>query len=151
MAEDFLGYDRTTSSKEILSADFATISFGDEKARLVQSVQGQYGHKVEPRFEAGSSTLYWVNGQPQGNVSMGRVVGTKGWFHEFVGADAACALFKPVTVRLDGDNLCDLDIENGSIKMEDVILQNISFSFSAGQLSISENVTMLVSKMTTST
>jgi hypothetical protein len=150
MAEDFLGYDRTTQSKEILSADFATIAFGDEKAKLVQSVNGSYGHRVEPRFEAGSSTLYWVNGQPSGQVQMGRLVGTKGWFNDFRDSNAACALFQPITVRLDAENNCDYDIEHGTIKMEDVILENINFSYSAGQLDISEQIQLRVSKMSTS-
>jgi hypothetical protein len=147
MAKDFLSYERQTKSKEIFSSDFATVSFGDEKARLVQSVQGNYGHRVEPRYEAGSSALYWVNGQPSGTVNINRLVGTKGWFAGLRDANIACALFKPITVKLDGDGNCDLTAEEDTIKMEDVILQNVAFNFSAGGLDVTESLSFQVSKM----
>lgn len=145
--EDIFGYDRSVNSKEILSADFATLSFGDEKAKLVQQVQGSYQHKVEPRFETGSSALYWVNGQPMGQLQMGSVVGSKGWFQKITEKDAACALLEPITVRLNGDNRCDLEISNDTLKLEDALLQSVNFSFSAGDLDISEQATIMVSKI----
>jgi len=145
--EDIFNYKRSTQAKEILSADFATISFTDEKAKLVSSVQGGYSHTVQPRYEAGSSALYFVNGQPIGNLTIGRLVGSKGWFNYFRNTNVACALLKPITIRLNGDNLCDLSVENDTIKIEDAILQSISFSFGAGGLDITENAQLLFAKM----
>jgi hypothetical protein len=149
MSKDFLSYDRTVKAKEVLSSDFATISFGSEKAKLVQSVRGSYGHKVQPLYEAGSSALYWLNGQPNGQLGMGRVVGSKGWFYYFNNANVACALLEPITIKLDGD-FCDLSTENDTIKLEDSILERVTFSYSAGDLMISENAEMRVSKITVS-
>jgi hypothetical protein len=148
MAEDFLGYDRSVKAKEILSADFAKLQFGDEKAKLVQSVSGTYGHQIQAMYEAGSSALYWVNGQPSGSLQISRVIGSKGWFYLFNGTNVACTLLEPITVKLDGDT-CNLSTERDTIKLEDSILESISFSYGAGDLKITENVQLRVSKITT--
>lgn len=147
MSEDIFGYKKDVKSKEILSADFATISFADEKAKLIQSVDGSYSHQVVPKFEAGSSALYWVSGQPMGSLQLSRVVGSKGWFQSFADTNISCAVLKPITVRLDGDNLCQAEVSNKTLKLEDAILETLKFSYSAGSLDITEAVTMKVSKM----
>jgi hypothetical protein len=150
MANDLFGYKRDTQAKEILSTDYAVLSVGDEKAKLVQSVRASYSHRVEPRYEAGSSSLYWVNGQPTGSVAISRVIGSKGWLSQFIDNNAACAFLSPLSVSLDGEGHCELSTENKTLKMEDSILASVDFSFSAGQLDIQESVNIMVAKMTVS-
>jgi len=82
MSEDFFGYKRNINAKEILSSDFALIGVkGSDTMGLVQGAQMSYQQRVEPRFEAGSSDLYWVNGQPSGQMRIDRLVGKSGIFH----------------------------------------------------------------------
>jgi len=147
---DLFGYKRDVKAKELLSTDYAVLSIGDERSKLVQSAQIQYNHRVEPRYEAGSSSLYWVNGQPIGQVNISRIIGSRGWLADLLENNAACALLKPITVALDGEGHCELSTENRILKMEDSILEGVTFSFSSGQLDIQESLSIKVSKMTIS-
>lgn len=90
--KDFYGYSRSGSNRFLYSTDYASVVFdntgvvaqsGDALTRtghigLVQSVTAVYQHRVEPRFEAGSSELVWLTGQARGMMEMGRLVSDQG-------------------------------------------------------------------------
>ena len=82
MPLDFFGYKRNSPGTHIMSSEYAAVlmsnsltSAPSNKLGLVQGCQVSYGHAVVPVFEAGSSEMYWITGQPSGAVSISRVVG----------------------------------------------------------------------------
>ena len=149
-ANDIFGYKRDIKAKEILSTDYAVLTVGTTRSKLVQRLNASYTHRVEPRYEAGSSSLYWVNGQPNGNINISRVIGSRGWMADFLDNNAACVLLKPISVSLDGEGHCDLKTENKTLKAEDNLLEGVTFTFSAGALDIQEALSIRVAKMTVS-
>lgn len=144
--KDFFGYNRQVKEKELLSADFATLDIGNGKMGLVQNVQAAYQHRVEPRFEAGSSTLYWVNGQPSGNMTVGRLVGRSGLFAGVSRGNAACGDLKKLTISLDGDGQCAIRA-SGGLKFDGAMLQGVSISYGAGALDIQDSLSFVVATM----
>lgn len=91
---DFYGYNRSGTNRFLYSTDYAAVVFdntgvipqpgdtltGTGHMSLVQSVTAVYQHRVEARFEAGSSELYWLCGQARGMMEMGRIVSDQGLF-----------------------------------------------------------------------
>tara|TARA_B100000579_G_scaffold300828_1_gene250767 strand:- start:14221 stop:14691 length:471 start_codon:yes stop_codon:yes gene_type:complete len=83
MAENILGYKRekTQDQMRLISSDHATLKMGGkDQIHLVQNARVQFQHQVTPRFEAGSAELYWLTGQSQGSVTIGRAVSKSGFF-----------------------------------------------------------------------
>jgi len=93
MDTDFFGYTRSKAGQYLYSSDYAAVYFGSQiantngaqvssgpgvKAGLVQSCSVAYQQTVQPRFEAGSSELYWVAGQALGTIQVGRLIGQDG-------------------------------------------------------------------------
>jgi hypothetical protein len=93
MDTDFFGYQRSKTGRYLYSSDYAAVYFGSQipsstgaqvssgtgvKAGLVQSCSVAYQQTVQPRFEGGSSELYWVAGQSLGTIQVGRLIGQNG-------------------------------------------------------------------------
>lgn len=93
MDTDFFGFQRSKVGTYLYSSDYAAVYFGSQiasttgaqvssgtgvKAGLVQSCSVAYQQTVQPRFEGGSSELYWVTGQALGTVQVGRLIGQNG-------------------------------------------------------------------------
>lgn len=90
---DFFGYTRSKAGQYLYSSDYAAVYFGSQipsttganvssghgvKAGLVQNCSVAYQQTVQPRFEGGSSELYWVAGQSLGTIQVGRLIGQAG-------------------------------------------------------------------------
>lgn len=145
---DFFSYTGDVKSKQVIAARNAAIDLGAGKIALVQSVQGSYGHQVQPVYEAGSSSVYFVNGNPQGQFSYTALVGTQGWFAGLP-TTGACATLRTINIDLISDNPeCDATVTSSSnIKFEGAILTQVSFQIQAGQLQISNSGTFTCAKM----
>jgi hypothetical protein len=141
--KDILGYSRDVKPNgQIFSSEFATISIGG-KMSLVQSVQGSYQQTVTPRFEVGSPTLYWLTGQPMGQVSISRLVGSGGFFTAFKALKNSCATLTPITIGLDGTGGCTVAQQTGSgLFLDGAVVSSLGFGFSAGVLEVQESVQM---------
>lgn len=145
---DILGYTRDVKPNgQLYSSEFATISIGGRMS-LVQSVQGSYGHTVQPRFETGSPTLYWLTGQPMGQVQIGRLVGKGGFFATFNQLENSCAELLSLTVGLDGNGGCTaVQGAAGGLFLDGGVVANMSFGFSAGALEVQEGASIQVASM----
>ena len=84
---DFYGYERSKAGTYLYSSDYAAVyfaggmgGFGTQagKAGLVQNATCAYQHNVVPKFEGGSSELFWVTGQAVGRLALGRLLGEEG-------------------------------------------------------------------------
>ena len=151
--KDIFNYDVDVKEKQIVAARNAALDLGNGKIALVQTFQGSYGHQVEPIYEAGSSSVYFVNGNPSGTFAFTTLVGTDGWFANILDANGkACADLKTVNIDLTNANEdCDVQVSmNTNLKMEGVILQQIGFSVQAGGLRIENSGQFICAKLTRS-
>lgn len=152
---DFFGYKRENPGQYLMSSDYAAIYLANSKARttaadrlsLVQSTAVSYQHRVEPRFEAGSSEMYWLTGQAIGEISIGRLVGEAGFlagFKNTLGVNAS-------TTSTSNGVIGTLEFKAGYVDgNQDVhtfsggVMRSAAWSTSAGSLEISEAISVSV-------
>ena len=140
--EDIFGYDVDVKEKQVVAARNAALDLGDGRIALVQSISGDYGHTTNTVYEAGSSSVYFINGNPQGSLNYDTLVGTDGWFAGIVNKSGLCATIRSINVDLMGnvDSNCDVQVKSkANIKFEGALLEQISFSVQASQLQISNS------------
>lgn len=151
--KDIFNYDVDVKERQIVAARNAALDLGDGKISLVQSFQGSYGHTVEPVYEAGSSSVYFINGNPMGQFDFTTLVGTNGWFANIIDAKGkACAELKTINIDFTNANEdCDVQVTvNTNLKMEGVILKQIGFAVQAGDLRITNTGSFIFGKLTRS-
>lgn len=147
--KDILGYSRDIRPNgQIFSSEFATISMGGRMA-LVQGVQASYGQTVTPKFEVGSPTLYWLTGQPMGQVQIGRLVGRGGFFDSFGTVEDSCGSLIGLKIGLDGTGGCTAAQGGGGsgLSFDGGVVANLTASFNAGDLQVQEGATIQVASM----
>jgi hypothetical protein len=145
---DIFGYNRQTQANQIISSDNAVIDIGNGALGLVQNFEYSYAHQIEPRFEMGSSTLYWVNGKPSGSFSISKLVGREGLLSGIrqTGASTdACGGLRQITVSLDGGSCA---VEGGAgLNFNGAKLQSVGGRGSSGAFEILESATFLVAEL----
>jgi len=149
MATDFFGYNRDVKPNgQIASSEFATISLGSRMA-LVQTVQATYSQTVNAKFETGSPTLFWITGQPQGNITFSRLVGKGGFLSAFGALKNACGKVIGVALGLDGTGGCSAVSNSGGsgVQFSGGVPENVSINFKAGTLEVSEGASIRVASM----
>ena len=146
---DIFNFNVDVKEKQIIAVRNCAVDIGDGKIALVQSFQGSYQQNVQPVYEAGSSALYFVNGNPTGQFTLSTVVGTNGWFSFLSGNTGFCGALRTINMDLLRDNpLCDAEVTmHKNLKFEGAALQNISFQGGAGQLQITNSATFTCAKM----
>lgn len=144
---DIFGYTRDVKEREIVSSDYAAVDIGEGRLGLVQQWQAGYQHKVEPRFETGSNALYWVNGQPMGQLQVQSLVGRGGFLAGFgnTGA-AACGALKTLIISSDGEGNCGIS-GGGSLAFSGAVIQGIGLTAQAGNLDIGQNATFMTATL----
>lgn len=143
---DIFSYNIDVKSKQIVAARNVAVSIGGEKVALVQQVQGSYQHTVQPTYELGASTLYFVNGNPIGNFSCTSLVGPGGWFDGMIKGNA-CGDMTSINLDITSDN-CSVRVTGKSnVKFEGAILTSISFQVSAGGLNVVNSCTWTAAKL----
>ena len=155
---DFFGYERKNPGQYLLSSDYAAIYMANSKSHttaadkltLVQSTAVSYQHRVEPRFEAGSSEMYWLTGQALGEISIGRLVGERGFLDGF----RTTAGINPTQTNYHHGVIGSVEFKAGHVDgMQDVltfgggVLRSAAWQTSAGSLEISEAVTISVASL----
>ncbi len=73
---DIFGYNRTGAS-DVFVADKSKLTIvGVEGVDLIQNWSIQYTQSIQPIYEVGSSRLFWAKGNPIGQGSIARIIGT---------------------------------------------------------------------------
>lgn len=73
---DIFGYNRGTPT-DVFVADKSKLSIvGVSGVDLIQSWSVQYSQQITPIYEVGSSRIFWAKGNPMGQGSIGRIVGS---------------------------------------------------------------------------
>ena len=146
MATDFFGVERNVNSHgQIATSELATIDLGGGgSVALVQQATWSYQLNVQPVYEAGSAELYWNTGQPQGTISMDRIVGSDGYLAEFSSLQGGCGTLQQITVGLGGTGGCTVsDGPVGSdLTFSGAVPIEVRGSFGAGMREVSEGVTI---------
>lgn len=143
--QDIIGYDREIHTDgEVMTSEAATISFQGRKRSMVQEFQGQYQHRVEPRYELGSPDVYLVKGQPMGQLTFSRLVGKRGFLDGLAGT--LCGLLETITLGTDG-RTCHATPSNMSLRFAGATIQSLGFSSGANQLQAADNVTIITPKL----
>ena len=123
------------------------------RAGLVQNVQASYQQSVLPRFEAGSSELYWVAGQAQGSVGVGRLVSYGGILEGIqpgTGAtDLKNGILGSIFVKIGklSGQLRNVQLPQSQLIMRGCVLQGYSTSFTTGALEVAESMAIQVALM----
>jgi len=145
---DFYGYTRDIKPNgQLISSEFATLSVAGSRVTIVQAVQATYGQRAEPKFEAGSSALYWVTGQPMGDITMGRLVGADG-LSGIKMLEGGCGSLRSVSVAFNGSGGCaDAVVAANGLNFRDAVPVSVGITFSAGQLEIGENFSIRAAHM----
>lgn len=139
-------YKREQDTERIISSDYAALSI-DKKLALVQSAQLNYGHQVIPRFEAGSSELYWVTGQAQGRITVQRAVSQGGMFGEVKADQAASGDLINFSMEVTDINGGVSVTGNKNINFTGGVVVNLTASVQTGSLDVSEGVEIAFANM----
>lgn len=142
MSTDIFGYNRQVIEKQIVSADNVSFDLGEGKISLVQSATIDYEHQIQPVFEVGSSSMFFVNGQPSGVMRFATLVGKEGFFHGLNLGNQACGTLNTISANIvdNSDGSCDIEVnKNNTLKVEGAILKSISLQIqAAGELRIAQ-------------
>lgn len=157
---DFFGYTRTKAGQYIYSSDYAAVYFGSQipstigaqvssgngvKAGLVQNCSVAYQQTVQPRFEGGSSELYWVAGQALGTIQVGRLIGQQGILNGINMNTSALNNGLLGSVEFKVGRLAGVPIVSVAAKQDVLVLKGCVFesyglTFSVGGMDVQESL-----------
>ncbi len=145
---DIFGYNREVKSGEILSSDNVSLDLGEGKIALLQQCSVNYAHSIKPAFEVGSSALYWINGQPAGAMNFSALAGKKGFFYGWGLGKQACGQLSIFSINAVDNSDCNFEIENNkTIKIEGAILESVTLTVQAGEMTVVQGGSAKISKM----
>lgn len=138
--KDIFGFESTVQSEGgIASSEFAGITIGNLRSSqqgLIQSFTANYGMAVETVVQMGSPTIHWVPGRPVGSVTVGKLVGANGFFDGV--RDANCGKITPLSITVNGGH-CGYN-GRGVISFSNGIVESLSLSASAANMTMSEQI-----------
>ena len=151
---DIFGYTRDPKPQSVFSSDAAHLTIeGKGDGYMIQQWQIAYQQNVQEIFELGSSNLYWVRGQPQGQMSIGRVVGgAYGSDLRFFGSDAFDVCQGGSEVQLEmAPGTCDAASSgfgtSATVHLKGVIVTAFGFSSSVQDMMIQQNIQLRFASM----
>ena len=146
----------TTNLGGVFTADGAVLSFANGVLNtLAQQVQFQYSQAVSRLYEVGSSNIYYVGGQTQGQANLSRVIGpvaTICAIYETYG-NVCDAKRNTVTLGLNADCsnqsvfaadvLSSANRVNNRFTMSFCVITQVGISVAAQDMVIDESTTMM--------
>ena len=144
--KDVIGYDVQTKTKEIVTSEHAVLDAGYGSANLIQQVQIQYGHRVETKYEGGSSTVYYVNGQPMGQMTVARMVGKNGLLDYNVVGDGGTVDVRTFHLNIQENERLSI-IGTKNLTLQGVMFQNTGIAYGVGGLEMAENSNFIFTVM----
>jgi hypothetical protein len=160
MDTDFFGYTRAKAGQYLYSSDYAAVYFGSQvasttgaqissgtgvKAGLTQGVSVAYQQTVQPRFEGGSSELFWVAGQSLGTIQVGRLIGQNGILDGInVNTNALQnGLLGSIDFkvgRMSGVPIVSVSAKQDVLVLKGCVFESYGAQFSTGGLDVSESM-----------
>jgi hypothetical protein len=131
-----------------MSSEVATVTLANGTTRLVQNCQASYSQTVDVKYEIGSSDIYFVTGQPKGDLQIGRLVGTQGFFAD-LGNSNACGTLTSIGIGLDGQGGCVAITQNNpnGLLFAGAVPYMVGIQITAGSLEVRDSVALVVARM----
>ncbi len=143
---DFFGHEKTVKANDqIITSEFAAFS-ANGRVSLVQSVQASYTRDIQPVFEAGSSTIYYLSGNSQGQISVNAAVGKKGFFTNFKNIKSTCGKIDRVSIDLLSGGRCAVGA-SGGVTFTGAMAEGFQIAFTAGPVAVTEGATIRVASL----
>ena len=144
--DDVFGWDHSAADKKILTAHDENLTFtiNSQEPKIIQNATIQYQQRTEPRFEVGSSRLYWATGQSQGNLQLNKLCGAsqgEGFWKPF-DADIAESTQKNNALSFSLSHTEAGDIAG------DGVFQSVTAAFNVGDMAVQDNAVMSVGNLT---
>jgi hypothetical protein len=129
---------------QIRGSEFAKVYMGSIVA-LAQSFQAQYGRQSKPIMSIGDPNIYFVPGQAQGTVTLGRLLGADGLLSLLNAGLATCGTIQNLQLTVGGGRC--LVAPSQTLNFGGGILETVSVGLSSGAPEIMENYSMRISSM----
>ena len=145
--KDVFSYDSNIKTDgQIASSDFARISVksGGGQNALVQSVDVTYRQQIEEITQVGSTQIFWLPGRPQGSINMGSLVGSDGFFRDWL---APCGKIDTASIQITGGK-CNFE-GRGSLFFSGAIIEQLSANLTTGRQTITQNASIKTASMRT--
>lgn len=140
---DFFGLDKTIeANQQIITSEFASLSAGG-LVSLVQSVNMNYSRQLQTMFEAGSSTVFYISGNSEGQLSMNAAVGVSGFFTNFNNLAAKCGAIDKVSIDLLPSGACSVGT-TGGVTFSGALAEGFQVAFQAGPVAVTEGATIRI-------
>lgn len=147
---DVFGYKNNIATEgQIASADFARVAVGNggENA-LVQNVDITYGQQIEEVTQVGSTQILWMPGRPRGNINLGTLVGSDGFFADWAGE---CGKIETASINVDGSSgdstqACGFQ-GSGGLRFEGAVVESLNLGIATGRRTIAQGANIRVGSM----
>jgi len=143
--KDIFGYRRDVHPNgSLVSSEVAVLSLGGQHITLVQSLAISYQQRAEPRYEGGTSNMYWLAGQPLGNATIGRLVGKDAALMLVSAASGGSCEMKTLKLSFDGGgHACHAHLQT-RLKLSGIVVNQVGINYNAGSLEVAENASFQV-------
>jgi len=143
MAPDIFGNTKEIKSPgAIITSEFATLTMNGRMA-LVQSVTANYARQLNTMFEAGASTVFYLQGASEGKIDANSAVGTDGFFKNF--RNLGCGEVTNVNIDVNGNNCTK---GQGGLSFNGALAEAFTTTFQAGPTAVTQGITLRVGSMT---
>jgi hypothetical protein len=131
---------------QIAGSEFAKIFLGGTNSiTLGQQFQAQFGRQLKPIMSIGDQNVYFVPGQGQGTISIGRLIGGDGLFSMLNSGVGECGSITGLQLQA-GSGRC-LAAETQTVNFGGGMLENVSMSLNAGTPEILESYSIRISSL----
>ncbi len=150
---DIFGYNRSGRPQAVFSSDKAHFTVeGKGEGYMIQQWDFTYQQNVQEIFELGSSNLYWVRGQPQGQGTIGRIIGG-GTGIDLLVPDSARDICSNSSTSVDiefnpGECVSAAGATGANrITLDGVVITSVGFNSSVQDMMIRQNLQIRFAKM----
>src|SRR5436190_24199338 len=114
---------------------------------LLQSVTLQYLQNITRLWELGSNKTFFFAGRTQGQISAKRIIGNRNAQLQFVKQFGDVCNMKSNHITLMMKAGCSSPQDRGKLTASGVVVQSVSYSISASDMIINEDISMLFARL----
>lgn len=129
----------------IMTAEYAALNISGGVS-LVQSVQASYSRQLNTMFEAGSSTVFYMQGASEGKIEASAAVGKAGFFQNLKTGDG-CGEIKGVAITAKGKG-CFTGA--GTVNFNGALAESFNIAYKAGPEAVVNGIGIRVGSMSVS-
>lgn len=141
---DYFGNNKTVAPLgSVLTGEFCRLSIGGQVA-LLQNATATYQRQIQPMFECGKSTTYYITGNSEGSVNATAAVGQGGFF-QGIGKGGSCGQINSINFDAVG-GACAASV-GGGVSFKNGLLESVGITLNAGFQAVTNNVAIKVAEM----